>query len=68
MLRSWRTRSTSDISWLYLMVLTIGVSMWAVYGVFRSDPVIIITNVVTVLFMTFLMTLKLAERRSATTR
>jgi MtN3 and saliva related transmembrane protein len=61
--RTWRTRSTSDISWLYLTVLTTGVSLWAVYGILRADIVIFLANAVTVLFLGTLIYVKLAERR-----
>jgi MtN3 and saliva related transmembrane protein len=59
--KSWRTRSTSDFSWLYLIVLTVGVSMWAVYGILRADPAVIVANIVTVCFLLFLVVIKLAE-------
>lgn len=61
MLKSWRSRSTRDFSWLYLIVLTTGVSMWAIYGILRQDPAVIIANVVTVAFLLFLVVIKLGE-------
>jgi MtN3 and saliva related transmembrane protein len=61
LVRSWRTRSTRDFSWLYLIVLTVGVSMWAVYGILRRDPAVIVANVVTVTFLLFLLVIKLGE-------
>jgi MtN3 and saliva related transmembrane protein len=62
--RSWRTRSTRDFSWLYLIVLTVGVCMWAVYGVLRADAAVILANVVTVCFLLFLVTIKAREAAS----
>jgi MtN3 and saliva related transmembrane protein len=61
LVKSWRSRSTRDFSWLYLVVLTIGVSMWAVYGILRQDPAVIIANLVTVCFLLFLVVIKLGE-------
>ena len=61
LVRSWRTRSTRDFSWVYLIVLTAGVSMWAVYGVLRADLAVIAANVVTVCFLLFLVVIKLGE-------
>lgn len=61
LVRSWRTRSTRDFSWLYLLVLMAGVSTWAVYGVLRRDPAVIVANLVTVAFLLFLVVIKLAE-------
>jgi MtN3 and saliva related transmembrane protein len=62
--RSWRTRSTRDFSLLYLIVLTVGVTMWAVYGILRADLAVIIANVVTVGILLFLLTIKLIENRA----
>ena len=61
MARSWRTRSTRDFSWLYLVVLTVGVSLWAVYGILREDPAVIVANAVTVCFLLFLVAIKVGE-------
>lgn len=46
--RSWRTRSTGDLSWLYLSVLSIGIALWLLYGVAVGDPVIITANALTI--------------------
>jgi MtN3 and saliva related transmembrane protein len=66
LVRSWRTRSTRDFSWLYLIVLTVGVSLWAVYGILRADVVIMLANLVTVCFLLFLLVMKLGETGRAT--
>jgi MtN3 and saliva related transmembrane protein len=58
-LRSWRTRSTDDLSWSYLAVLTIGVAMWLAYGVGRGDPVIVGANGLTLVSLCLLTGLKL---------
>jgi MtN3 and saliva related transmembrane protein len=46
--RAWRTRSTGDLSWLYLSVLSIGISLWLLYGVAVGDAVIITANALTI--------------------
>jgi MtN3 and saliva related transmembrane protein len=61
--RSWRTRSTTDFSWLYLIVLTAGVALWGVYGILRADAAVIIANAVTTCFLVFLLVIKLFEDR-----
>ncbi|MFB9902762.1 SemiSWEET family sugar transporter [Allokutzneria oryzae] len=68
LLRSWRTRSTADFSWLYLVVITVGVAFWAVYGVWRQDVAVIAANVATLCFLLFLIGLKLSERRREVAR
>jgi MtN3 and saliva related transmembrane protein len=47
LLRSWRTRSTTDISWTYLTVLAAGVCLWILYGAVTTDVAVITTNVAT---------------------
>ena len=47
LVRSWRTRSVGDISWLYLLVLGTGISLWLAYGVVARDVVIVLANVST---------------------
>lgn len=56
--RSWRTRSTGDISWTYLAVLTAGVVLWFVYGVMIASVAVIATNVATVVALLTLATFK----------
>ncbi|WP_322768804.1 SemiSWEET family sugar transporter [Frankia sp. Cr1] len=45
--RSWRTRSVRDISWIYLGILGLGVSLWLGYGLLNGDMAIIIANAAT---------------------
>ena len=58
LLRSWRTRSTSDISWVYLAVLTAGVGLWIVYGTVTADVAVVATNVATCVALLTLATFK----------
>jgi MtN3 and saliva related transmembrane protein len=57
--RSWRTRSTGDLSWTYLAVLSIGVAMWLAYGVGLGDPAIMAANALTLVSLSLLTVLKL---------
>lgn len=56
--RSWRTRSTTDISWAYLTVLTTGVALWLLYGVLVRDVAVIGTNAATAAALLTLAALK----------
>ena len=49
--RSWRTRSTADLSWTYLFVLGGGIALWLVYGLVGGQPAIIVTNGLTLLLV-----------------
>jgi len=61
-LKCWRTRQTRDISIGWLVLLTIGLSSWIVYGVLRHDLVIIAANVATISLVLILFGLKIKYR------
>jgi len=42
-----KTRSARDVSFLTLLQLTLGVSLWIAYGVHLKDAIIIGANVIT---------------------
>jgi MtN3 and saliva related transmembrane protein len=44
--RMYRTKSVADISVVTLLQFTLGVTLWAVYGFFISDPIVIGANIV----------------------
>jgi MtN3 and saliva related transmembrane protein len=44
LVRSWRTRSTTDFSWAYLAVLTVGITLWFLYGILTTDAAVIAAN------------------------
>lgn len=58
LIRSWRTRSTRDLSWWYLVVLAFGVALWLFYGVLREDTPLVLANIATLSFVVSLMVLK----------
>lgn len=47
LIRTWRTRSSRDISWTYLAALSIGVGMWFAYGLVEHDLALAISNAAT---------------------
>jgi mannitol-1-/sugar-/sorbitol-6-phosphatase len=49
LVRSYRTRSTGDISWGYVAALGSGIVLWLAYGTITGDPALIAANVATVL-------------------
>ncbi len=46
-IKIYKTKSVKDISLLALLQFTLGISLWLVYGIMLSDPVIILANSVT---------------------
>jgi MtN3 and saliva related transmembrane protein len=46
-LKTWRTRSTADISLWMFSILVAGIAAWLVYGVIIGDAPLILANAVT---------------------
>jgi len=42
--KTWRTRSTKDISLVMFVVFTTGIFLWLVYGVLLRDVPLIVAN------------------------
>jgi len=42
-----KTKSAKDVSIITILQLSLGVSLWIVYGIARGDPIIITANAVT---------------------
>lgn len=61
LIKTWRTRSAKDFSWIYLALFSTGVALWIVYGVLREDPVIVIANVVTLALVITVLFVKIRE-------
>ncbi len=45
--KAWRTRSTHDISLGMFLLLVVGMTLWLIYGLLRSDIPLVAANVVT---------------------
>ena|ERR1700752_3254748 len=68
LLRSYRTRSTEDISWVYLAVLGAGILLWLTYGVVARDAALVATNVATSFAVGLLALLKYRFDRASRLR
>jgi mannitol-1-/sugar-/sorbitol-6-phosphatase len=64
LVRSYRTRSTGDISWIYLAALGSGIVLWLGYGTITGDTALVAANVATVLAVGWLAWLKHSFDRS----
>lgn len=58
-LKTWRTKSAKDFSWLMLVMFLVGVFLWLVYGVYKNDFPIIAANAVTELLVLSIVVAKL---------
>ena len=57
--KAWRTGETDDLSLRMTLTLAGGLAMWVIYGVMKSDPVIVIANAIALLLAITLSVLKL---------
>ncbi len=44
--RAWRTKRLHDVSPVTMGALSVGLLLWMLYGFFRSDPAIVVSNAV----------------------
>lgn len=63
--KAWRTRSTEDLSLGMLLVFTLGVALWVLYGLMLDEAPIVLFNVLTLALALALLALKLGGGRSA---
>jgi MtN3 and saliva related transmembrane protein len=58
-IRSWRARSTEDISLGMFLLTAFGLFLWLVYGLARDDWPLIVTDVVSLILAVTILGLKL---------
>jgi lactoylglutathione lyase len=63
-IKTWRTRSTSDLSPLMFSLFCLGIAGWLVYGILKNDLPIILANVVTICFAGSILFFIIAGDRS----
>ena len=57
--KSWKTKSTRDVSLGWVITLTIGALLWIIYGSLIGSLPVIFTNVVTFIFTFTILILKI---------
>jgi MtN3 and saliva related transmembrane protein len=63
--KTWRTRSTADISTAWLVVALIAMVVWIAYGSMIGAPAIITVNVLLFFQCSFILYIKLQNLRAA---
>lgn len=58
-LRTIRTKDTRSLSLATQSVLTLGVSLWLIYGILIGDGPLILANVVTFILVSLILVLKI---------
>lgn len=56
--RIWQRKSAKDVSYKMFMTLSLGVSLWIVYGILQDEIAIILTNAVSLLLNLVTLLLK----------
>jgi MtN3 and saliva related transmembrane protein len=57
-IKGYKTKSLHDVSYLLMILISIGMSLWIVYGIEKQDMVIIGANVSTISLNIILLALK----------
>ncbi len=58
-IKTWRSRSTGDISLSMFIAFTAGVLLWTVYGILISSPPVIVANSVVLVLAGIILVLKI---------
>jgi MtN3 and saliva related transmembrane protein len=61
--KCWETGHAGDLSLKMFSILATGVALWAIYGLLKSDPVIVAANTVSLLLLFGILYFKMRERR-----
>lgn len=57
-IKGYKTKHLDDVSYLLMILISIGMSLWIVYGIEKQDLVIIGANVATIVLNMILLALK----------
>jgi MtN3 and saliva related transmembrane protein len=64
-IKTWRTRSATDLSTIMLMAQSTGVALWIVYGAAIGSLPVVISNVVTLSLALLLLAFKISATSSS---
>ena len=65
LIKTWQTKSAHDLSWSMLIVLCAGIILWLVYGFYIQNIPIIAANIVTFLFPSMILVLKIKYKQES---
>lgn len=58
------TKKTKDISPVFFSILVTGVALWTIYGIFKRDYPIIITNGISVILNSIMLIIYIRTKKS----
>jgi MtN3 and saliva related transmembrane protein len=59
LIKAWKTKEVKDISLKMFLLYVVGIGLWLLYGVLKSDNPIVITNSISLAFNAAMLALKL---------
>ena len=65
LIKTWQTKSAHDLSWSMLIVLCAGIILWLVYGFYIQNIPIIAANIVTFVFTSMILVLKIKYKQES---
>jgi MtN3 and saliva related transmembrane protein len=63
-IKTWRTRSAADLSWIWLTAFAAGLSLWTLYGFAIGSTPLIAANFVTLSLVLMIAGIKWREDKS----
>jgi MtN3 and saliva related transmembrane protein len=57
--RTWKMGSCVELSWVMLLVFSLGVFLWFVYGIFIDEMPVILANGITLALVLILVVMKI---------
>ncbi|HBG46710.1 MAG TPA: hypothetical protein DDW94_06930 [Deltaproteobacteria bacterium] len=57
--KTWKTRSTKDVSLVMFLLLSVGIFIWIVYGIKIGSLPVVVANSISLVFSLIILTLKL---------
>jgi MtN3 and saliva related transmembrane protein len=61
--KCWDTGSAGDLSLKMFSILAAGIALWAIYGILKTDYVIILANSISLCLLAGILYFKISERR-----
>lgn len=58
-IKTHKSKHTKDLSLAMLVLLAVGLMCWTTYGVLKKDPPMIMANSVTLVFVVYILAMKL---------
>ena len=60
-IKSWRLKGVSDLSFIWLIIFNLGVFLWLIYGLLKNDFALIFANSITLCLAGSLLFLKIKK-------